>query len=266
MKKNSRKRAPAFQFYAADWLTDTSLRLASPETRGVWIDLLCHAFLSPEPGFLIVAGQVLDKNGIRKLAGLTPKKFEKVFNELTNLGILKQDESGRYYSKRMVDDARLSKIRRDAGKKGGNPNLKKDGEDLVDNLDNQKDNQKTTPSSSSSSSTSENKKKKDKKKEVKKIEKVDHAFALYVSESCERVGTLKKQLTLEECEKLAANWDPRAVFEIFDQMENFKKLTTNYSSVYLTANNWLKRRQNESKQSTQKGGSKPSTGEALSNF
>ena len=61
MKKNSRKKAPAFMFYAADWLTDTSLRLISPEARGVWIDLLCHAFLSPEPGFLIVAGQILDE-------------------------------------------------------------------------------------------------------------------------------------------------------------------------------------------------------------
>ena len=56
MKKNSRNKAPAFQFYAADWLTDTSLRLVSAETRGVWIDLLCHAFLSSDPGFLIVGG------------------------------------------------------------------------------------------------------------------------------------------------------------------------------------------------------------------
>ena len=255
MKKNSRNKAPAFQFYAADWLTDTSLRLVSAETRGVWIDLLCHAFLSSDPGFLIVGGQVLDEGGIRKLSGLTPKRFKKVFNELINFGILKQDESGRYYSKRMTEDARLSRLRREAGSKGGNPNLIKKVPDLV----NQKDNQKQTLSSSSSTSIS-----KVKEKKKKEIVFVDHEFAKYIQENCPRIAALKTQLTASNCENLEATFGRKSVLEIFDQMENFNKLNKNYSSVYLTAKNWLKKRNENERNSNPK--SKANFEENLRNF
>lgn len=45
-------RAPAFQFYPADWLSDPQLRLASPSTKGIWIDLLCYMWKSNERGKL----------------------------------------------------------------------------------------------------------------------------------------------------------------------------------------------------------------------
>jgi len=125
IKKNSRTKAPAFQFYPADWLTDPSLRLCSAETRGVWIDLLCFMFLSSEPGYLIVNGHILDANWIQKFSNLNPKRFKKVFQELTSFGILKRDEHGRFYNKRMIEDERLRRMRRDVGKLGGNPKLKK---------------------------------------------------------------------------------------------------------------------------------------------
>ena len=251
MKKNSRKKAPAFQFYAADWLTDSSLRLVSAETRGIWIDLLCYSFLSSDPGFLIIGGQILDKKGIQKLSQMTPKKFEKVFNELTNFGILKQDEKGRFFCKRMVEDSALSQIRREAGAKGGNPKLIKKVETLPVELDNQNDKQNLTPSSSSSSSSSINKKV-NKKNEVKKVEFVDHSFAIYVRESCPNVSKLKTQLTLENCQALAENFDPISVFVVLDAMENYKDLQKKYNSVYLTLNNWLKNRKNESTKTGEK--------------
>ena len=65
--KNASERLPYFNFYPADWLTDLSLRLCSAETRGVWIDLLCHMSLSPERGFLILNGHVLDSKGIQNI-------------------------------------------------------------------------------------------------------------------------------------------------------------------------------------------------------
>ena len=255
MKKNSRNKAPAFQFYAADWLTDTSLRLVSAETRGVWIDLLCHAFLSSDPGFLIVGGQDLDEHGIRKLSGLTPKKFKKVFHELINFGILKQDEFGRYYSKRMTQDAHLSRLRREAGSKGGNPNLINKVPDLV----NQKDNQKQTLSSSSSSTTSIVK-----EKNKKEVVFIDHEFSKYIQNNCPRIASLKTQLTLSNCESLESNFGRKDVIEIFDQMENFNNLNKNYSSAFLTAKNWLKKRKENETNSNPK--SKPNFEEKLRDF
>ncbi|MBW2066995.1 MAG: hypothetical protein JRJ03_18965, partial [Deltaproteobacteria bacterium] len=45
-------KPPAFQFYVRDWLSDPQLRLASPSTRGIWIDLLCFMWEAPERGVI----------------------------------------------------------------------------------------------------------------------------------------------------------------------------------------------------------------------
>lgn len=45
-------KSPAFQFYVKDWLSDPQLRLASPSTKGIWIDLLCYMWSAPEKGKL----------------------------------------------------------------------------------------------------------------------------------------------------------------------------------------------------------------------
>lgn len=46
-------KAPAFQFYIRDWLSDTQLRLTSLTTRGIWIDLLCFMWEAPERGKIV---------------------------------------------------------------------------------------------------------------------------------------------------------------------------------------------------------------------
>ena len=45
-------KAPAFQFYVKDWLSDPQLRMASLISRGIWIDLLCLMWESSERGKL----------------------------------------------------------------------------------------------------------------------------------------------------------------------------------------------------------------------
>ena len=46
------KKAPAMQFYVRDWLSDPQLRLTSPSTRGIWMDILCFMWEAPERGKL----------------------------------------------------------------------------------------------------------------------------------------------------------------------------------------------------------------------
>lgn len=41
-------KAPAFQFYVRDWLSDPLLRQASLVSRGIWIDLLCYMWMKPD--------------------------------------------------------------------------------------------------------------------------------------------------------------------------------------------------------------------------
>lgn len=46
-------KAPAFQFYPGDWLKDPAVARCSPETRGIWIDLLCSMHESGRSGQVI---------------------------------------------------------------------------------------------------------------------------------------------------------------------------------------------------------------------
>lgn len=268
MKNNSSDRLPYFQFYPADWLTDTSLRLCSAETRGVWIDLLCHMSIASERGFLIVGGQILDENGIRKLSGLSPKKFKKVLNELTLFGILKRDENGRFFSKRMVGDERLRQVRRDVGKKGGNPNLKKSVVDLVQNLVNQNDNQ----NSSLSKVKSQSHKKKDKLSFFNEEKNEDVTLILnpvlqYVQKNCPTVSRLSKQLSENDAEELLQQFPVQEIFDVLDQMENFKPLVSKYSSVKLTLKTWIKNKNaNHGKSTSNSGTKKPSFDNAIRDF
>jgi len=43
-------KAPAFQFYVRDWLSDPQLRMTSHITKGIWIDMLCFMWEAPERG------------------------------------------------------------------------------------------------------------------------------------------------------------------------------------------------------------------------
>lgn len=260
-KRNSRNKAPAFQFYAMDWLADPSLRLCSPETRGVWIDLLCWMFLSNEPGYLIVNGQPLNANSVKQFTNCDPKTFEKIWSELTGFGIIRMDERGVFYSKRMVEDERIRQIRRECGTLGGNPKL----QPKVKNLVKQDLNQKSTPSSSSSNiinNTINN---------INKGNEVEsdwfHPISEFVNFNCPSVKKLKKQLSLEQCVELDEMFGFDKTTEILSAMENFKSLGAKYVSVHLTALNWLKRAKNDkSNNNNNKGNGKPDFTDAIRKF
>lgn len=269
--KNASERLPYFNFYPADWLTDLSLRLCSAETRGVWIDILCHMSLSHERGFLILNGHVLDEKGIQKLSGLNPKRFRKVFQELTSFGIIRADENGRFYSKRMVGDEQLRQVRREVGRKGGNPNLIKPVQPLVNDtvqiLVNQNDNQNSTLSKSKSKS--DNTKNKSLYLETKKNEDDIVEFnplIEYIQKNCPNVGRLSKQLSFLEAESLLQKFEFQQLTDVLDQMENFKPLVSKYSSVSLTLRNWIKLKNANHVNTTSSAKSKPSFDNAIRDF
>ena len=66
-------------------------------------------------------------------------------------------------------------------------------------------------------------------------------FNSWLKEHCPSVAKLKTQLTEEEMNYLITTYTKERFFDILLQMENKKDLTSKYKSVYLTANNWLKR-------------------------
>lgn len=69
-------KAPAFQFYIRDWLSDPLLKMVSHTTKGIWIDLLCYLWESPDRGKLTGTHE-----NFIKMLGCTPKEWEQFFND-----------------------------------------------------------------------------------------------------------------------------------------------------------------------------------------
>lgn len=260
----SKTNKQSFIFTPVDWINDTRLRMCAPETRGLWIDILCLMAMSECKGFLMIKSEILSETDIQKALNIDKNVFDFCFAELVRFDIIKKDEMGRYFCKRMVDSEQLSQKRRQAGSLGGNPKLKVLDNHLVNQKVKQNENEPIyiynninnidsytkldTYTNRLSLSNQEVKvKEKEKKIEKKEREKIlTHPLQVYVHENMPNVAKLKNQLTAEQCEKLLAEYSRELIADVLMQMENFKQLNSKYASVYLTLNNWLKRRNNES--------------------
>lgn len=110
----------------------------------------------------------------------------------------------------------------------------------------------------------EEKERKDEKKESKIT--ITHPLQVYIKDNCPQVSRLKKQMTAEECDKLLAKHTNSQIADTLLAMENFKQLTSKYVSVYLTLNNWLNRKSNESTTRTNTPNRGASYEDALRNF
>jgi len=142
-------KAPAFQFYPADWRKDPAVQALDFFSRGVWIEVLCLMHESNERGVLLLNGIPMPESALANILGLDKQNLEDALSKIKAYGVAKIRQSdGALYSKRMVDDEKLTQVRREAGNKGGNPVLLK--QKSTTRLK-----QNPTPSSSSSSSSKE---------------------------------------------------------------------------------------------------------------
>jgi hypothetical protein len=281
-----KSKQDSFQFVPSDWMGDRLLRLCSPETRGLWIDILCLMHMSDERGYLTIKGEILDEKTIQKTLGFPSKKFHFCFQELTRFEIIKKDERGRFFCKRMVDNEAISKKRRASGKLGGNPKLKILVNQVVKQVVNQNVKQndfdeKNAPiyiynniDNTKSIDIGYNnqiplfvdKERKDEKKERKSEITITHPLQVYIRDNFPQVSRLKKQMSAEECEKLLTKFTNEQIADTLLAMENFKQLTSKYVSVYLTLNNWLNRKPNESTTRTNTNNRGANYEDALRNF
>jgi hypothetical protein len=145
-------KLPAIQFYPGDWRKDPGVQALSFHDRGVWFEILLLMHESDERGKLMLNGQKMPDQALARLLGLDNQNLTTTLTTLLDYGVASVCETtGALMCRRMVNDEKLRTIRKNAGKKGGNPVLLK-----------QKANQNTTPqvkqiptpSSSSSTSTS----------------------------------------------------------------------------------------------------------------
>jgi hypothetical protein len=141
-------KMPAFQFYPADWRKDPGVQALDFHDRGVWFEILCIMHESSERGVLLLNGRPMPEPALARMLGLDNQTLNQTLTNLLTYGVASQrEQDGALYSRRMVKDENLCQVRREAGKKGGNPNLVKQNPTTGDN-------QISTPSSSTSSSIS----------------------------------------------------------------------------------------------------------------
>jgi hypothetical protein len=145
-------KAPAFQFYVRDWLSDPQLRATSTVSKGIWIDLLCFMWEAPERGKLdgVTAGQ------LAKMTGATLAEIEVFLSEAKTLkfaSVTERDKKITLENRRMVREEKERKANADRQarfreKKRSPNNAPSNGK-------------VTSPSSTSSSTTTSTAKKKE---------------------------------------------------------------------------------------------------------
>jgi hypothetical protein len=103
---------------------------------------------SDQRGVLLLNGQPMPEDALANALGLDNQILSSTLTKLLTYGVAKRrQEDGAIFNKRMVEDEKLCQIRREAGKKGGNPIL-------LNQNTTTRVNQIPTPSSSISSSSS----------------------------------------------------------------------------------------------------------------
>jgi hypothetical protein len=92
--------------------------------RGVWFEIINIMHESAERGVLMINGAPMPEEAIARLLGLDKQIFNQTLTTLLSYGVAKRrDGDGAIYCKRMVNDEKITQIRREAGNKGGNPAL-----------------------------------------------------------------------------------------------------------------------------------------------
>lgn len=228
-------------------MRDPLLRSVSLEARGLWIDMLCVMAENDPRGYFQINGEAPSETQSCRMLGCTGEELRRGLEELRRSGVFSVTSNGVIYSRRMVKDDQLIKIRQKCGKMGGNPMLKKGHKNpyynselpiLVNQKDNQThnqqvnqvDKQKITPSYSLSSSSS-----KEEKKESTKEKKARDG-----PEKC-LFGHLL--LLPEEYEKLKKRYNGRfdAVLDYMNlkiESKGLKEWRKQYKSDYATILVW----------------------------
>jgi len=137
-------KAPAFQFYVRDWLSDPQLKMASHQSKGIWIDLLCYMWEAPERGTL--TGTVQE---YCRMIGTTEPEFIRFLDEAKRLKFASVTESN---GKVTLENRRM--MREEKERKN---NALRQARFKSNGKGNGEGNEKVTSPSSSSSSSSKKK-------------------------------------------------------------------------------------------------------------
>lgn len=99
---------PYAPFYFSDWLGDTKVRRMNYEERGMYFELLAHAWQDPIPK---------DMDDIAHILGVTPARLEKAWKKIGPCWI--SDGNGSLLNPRLEKERKKQAAKRQSGSAGG---------------------------------------------------------------------------------------------------------------------------------------------------
>ncbi len=117
-----KEKLPYVKWFFSDWIRDT--RGLSLEARGAWMDILSLMHDGDPYGHLAVAGKEIPLDTLARVIGTNTKVLHRLLEEMESIGIFSRTKEGIIFSRRLVKENYLRKVRGEGGKKGGNPILK----------------------------------------------------------------------------------------------------------------------------------------------
>jgi uncharacterized protein YdaU (DUF1376 family) len=152
-----RHKAPAFQLYAGEWLSERAISLMTPAEEGAYIRLLCYAWLEPDcalPDDDEVLAKISRLN--RKWKNCSHKIrvcFSKQDSKLVSEQLLKEREKQRLHSEQCREKGLKSGISRNRGSTPVEPEANRASTDDCVSVEPEANSSSSLSSSSSSSCT-----------------------------------------------------------------------------------------------------------------
>ena len=116
---------PWTKWYWADWESDIGLQLCSLASQGLWMQMLSIMARSKNKGYLLDGENQMETKMLAKKARSTVEEIGPLLQDLRDHNVFSETPDGMIYNRRMVRDAKLSKVRQESGKKGGRPKSKR---------------------------------------------------------------------------------------------------------------------------------------------
>jgi len=224
----SKSKYPQMPFDTRDWLCCPELKVLSPDVRGLWMDVLCYMWESPEKGVMVSpSGKPYTQAEIVALVGLDSQGSSAWITQLIEAGVCGIREDGAIISRRMVRENELSQKRAAAGRKGGETTkCRALSQKAPEQAQNGQETEAVAPGELFSIPAEPKKtRKRAAKPEEPKIE-----FAQYV------------HLTQKDYDKLVADFGTEAVSWMINKLNNTVGSNTKrykYTNDYLAIRNWV---------------------------
>lgn len=109
---------PWSKWFWTDYEADPGLRMSSLAAQGLWMRMLCLMAKATPKGELRVGGEPCTVADLAIYVGQPEETVAALIEELERRGVFSRTRAGVIYNRRLRNDAKLSRIRSEAGAKG----------------------------------------------------------------------------------------------------------------------------------------------------